>query len=165
MSLDSVLPNPPLNTRVLKWDGAQFVAYDFVDIGIGTPIWSPNGDATLAPGEGAFIQNPGSEDFSVTFVGEVPQLADSNITLPAGFSIASSTVPQNGGLETDMGFPVELNDRVLKWNGSAYVAYDYVDIGIGSPILSPSEPTVSVSESFFVQKANAASWDRNFSVN
>lgn len=165
VSIESLFPDVPLNTRIFKWSGTEFEFYDYVDIGLGSPIWSPDGQATLAPGEGAFIFNPGAEAFTVTFVGEVSQNADSNISIPAGFSIVSSAVPQSGALESGLAFPVVENDRVFKWAGGQYEFYDFVDIGLGEPIWSPSEPEVAVGEAFFVSKSAATDWVRNFSVN
>jgi hypothetical protein len=165
MTIEALLAGVPEGTRVLKWNGTGYTFYDYVDIGVGAPIWSPDGSATLAPGEGAFISNTSGADFTITFVGEVPQGADSNTAIPAGTSIQSSSVPTAGLVQSELGLPVEENDRVLTWEGNGYAFHDYVDIGIGSLIWSPEEPSVAVGESFFVQKANASNWDRNFSVN
>jgi hypothetical protein len=96
-------------------------------------------------------------------------MADSNISLPAGFSIASSTVPMSGNLvaaaPAGMGMPHALGDQVLKWTGSAYSSFSYADpLGLG-PSWLPSQPSVVVGEAFFVRKQAAANWTRNFNVN
>jgi hypothetical protein len=57
-TLQDLLPNPTPGMIVFKWTGALFEASEY----FGAPFnaWSPDGSATLVPGEGAFIYNPGS---------------------------------------------------------------------------------------------------------
>lgn len=116
-------------------------------------------DASFAPGGGAFVlaQAP----FTVTFVGEVPQGALSN-PLPKGLSIRSSIVPQEGALDTVLGFPAADGDSIFQWDnvGAKYKQSDY-DFGAWGG----AAPTVKVAEAFFVRKAAAGTWTRNFSVN
>jgi hypothetical protein len=100
--VSDILPAPPLGTQVLSWNGSGFNVIEYADIGFG-PGWS--GDLALDVGSGVFIKNPTASDMTITFVGEVPQGADSNTTIPAGFSIRSSTVPQAGNVIQDFGFP------------------------------------------------------------
>ena len=47
--------NLPDNTLIQKWNGSQWLTYSWTN-GIG---WSPNGNATLNPGEAAFITRSG----------------------------------------------------------------------------------------------------------
>jgi len=119
---------------------------------------------TVAPGEGVFVQNPGTTDLTITFVGEVPQGTDSNTTIPAGFSIRASAVPQTGLASTDLKFPAANNDRIYKWSNAAatYAPFTY------STLLNawnPSEPTINVGEAVFVRMGASTPWNRNFSVN
>jgi hypothetical protein len=158
-TLADILPNPPDGTQVLSWNGTGFVSYDFIGA---LGVWSPDGDLALNPGEGVFIRNPTTSDMTITLVGEVPQNADSNSSIPSGFSIRSSTVPMQGDLVDDMAFPSADGDQVLKWNGSGYVSFDYIG---ALSVWSPSNPTVNVGEAFFSRKGAQASWARNFSVN
>jgi hypothetical protein len=111
---------------------------------------------TMVPGEGVFVLAPA--DFTVTFVGEVPQGALKN-SVPKGFSIKSSIVPQSGKLSTDLGFPAADGDFVYLYRNGAYAISGY-DFGEWD-----SEPTPAVAEAFFVNKAAAVDWNRNFSVN
>lgn len=116
---------------------------------------------TLAPGEGVFINNSSGTAIDLTFVGEVPQ-GDLSNNLPQGFSIKSSEVPQNGGLQSTLAFPAGDGDVIFKFdNGTG--AYQSSTFLFGS--WTPSEPNINVAESFFVNKATAGSWDRTFSVN
>jgi hypothetical protein len=164
-TIADLLPNPPEGTQIVAWNGTGFDIFEFADIGIGTPLWAPNGDLQLNPGGGVFIKNPTTSNFTVTLVGEVPQGSDSNTTLPAGFSIASSAVPVAGNVIQNMGFPSAEGDQILKWNGSGYDIFEFADIGIGAPIWAPSEPSVAVGEAFFVKKGAQTTWTRNFNVN
>jgi len=120
---------------------------------------------TLLPGEGAFILNPGTAPFTVTFVGEVvqgPRLA-TTISIPAGFSIKSSAWPSSGKLDTDLKFPAVDGDIVYQFSNAqnTYVIHA-LDLGEWS---GGGVPTPAVGESFFVKKVAATAWTRNFSVN
>lgn len=157
-TIAELLPTPQIGTKIYKFNG---VGYDIKTFA-GAPIngWFPDGNATLLPGEGAFIFNPGAP-FTLTFTGEVPTGNLSN-PLVAGFSIRSSIVPQSGALSSALGLPVAVGDKVYKYNGTGYTIYTLA----GAPINGwfPSEPSVNVGESFFVFKGATASWDRNFSI-
>jgi hypothetical protein len=120
---------------------------------------------TLSPGQGAFIKNPGTTPFKVTFVGEVPQ---GNLSTPlvAGFQVVSSQVPQKAALDTVLGFPVVETDVVYLFDCATqnYVVKAY-EIGEWTGGTAP-EP--NVGEAFFVKKAATPAptpWTRSFSVN
>jgi len=117
---------------------------------------------TVTPGEGVFVSNPGSTDLTVTFVGEVAQGTASNVTIPAGFSIRSSAVPQ-AGTATDLQFPAANNDRIYKWNNTTGT-YDIFNF---STVLgwTPTVPNIDVGQAFFVRMGAQTAWNRNFSVN
>ncbi|MEW6302898.1 MAG: hypothetical protein AB1705_05475 [Verrucomicrobiota bacterium] len=157
--LSDVLPAPPANTRVYKFNGTGFDIYQF----LGAPFnaWAPDGNATFDLGGGAFVSNPTASPLTLTFVGEVPQGTLVN-SLPAGFSIRSSMVPQAGGVSSALGFPAAANDRIYIFNGTTYDIYQL----LGAPFnaWAPQEPTVNIGQSFFVFKSNAASWTRSFTV-
>jgi hypothetical protein len=166
-TLGALIPAPPSGSKVLSWNGSGYTEYEYGDFGLGAgDFWAPDGALVMNPGEGFFFSNPTGSDVTLTLVGEVPQNADSNTTIPQGFSMKSSTVPQSGDLEADMGFPSASGDKILKWTGAGYAEYEYGDFGLGAgDFWAPSNPTVEVGEGFFVQKGSATAWDRNFSVN
>jgi hypothetical protein len=121
--------------------------------------WNGNTAMTLVPGEGAFVYVPGTENVTVTFVGEVPQ-GTLTVQLPAGFSIASSIVPQEANLN-DIGYPAVLGDKVYTYD-SGYTTYTRA---FGSN-WTPSVPVIKVGEAFFAYMSTAAAeWTREFSVN
>jgi hypothetical protein len=157
--LSALIPTAPAGTTVYKFNGTAYEIASFDDLDnawVGPAI-------TLSPGEGAFIRNPTAAEFTVTFVGEVPAGSLSN-PLPAGFSIRSSQVPQAGKITTDLGFPAGAGDVIYQFNSTTdqYVINSFDDL---DNAWVPAEPTVAVGESFFVKKAAAGNWTRNFSVN
>jgi hypothetical protein len=149
----AIMPAPPEDTTVFKFNGTGYTSSAFVG-----GVWESA--LSVAPGEGIFVQNPTGSTFTNTFVGTV--VLSSTNSVPAGFSIRSSVLPQTGKLQTDLAFPVAEDDLVFVWNGTGYTSFSYV----GGEWEAPGgEPTIGVGQSFFVQKAAAASWVRNFDPN
>ncbi len=147
----------PDGLQAYKYDGAGFksVTADFGEL-------SPPGNVslTVVPGEGMFINNPGATALTITFVGEVSQGALSN-PLPKGLSIRSSQVPQ-AGTAADLGLVGEDGDQVFQYSAATQSYYSSTfDFGEWSPALK----TIAVGEAFFLSKAAAGTWTRNFSVN
>jgi len=168
-------------TTVYKFVGTGFLTAGFDEIG----GWGGAGaDATLVPGEGAFvfIPNPiGAETPNkvLTFVGEVQQNATST-PIPRGFSMKSSVVPQaiapDKAKNTDgssAAIPAVDGDTIYRWIPSAkgYKSYLYTQFDPGTPgeWSSGNEtglPVFDVGEAFYYQRLGAAtSWNRTFSVN
>lgn len=154
-NLNTVIPVAPDFSVLYKFDPVtqQYLdASTYIDGG-----WDLN--YPLAPGEGAFIQLPSAA--TLTFVGEVPQ---GNLATPlfANFQLASSKVPQQGGLSA-LSYPGQDFDLVYKWNRVTQQFSDgFIFIGGG---WDPSDPVLTVGESVFIQRSSAGSWTRNFSVN
>jgi hypothetical protein len=135
-----------------------------------SPPW--DGDAahtSMNPGEAVFFLNNTGAPLTLTFVGTVSQ---GNLTnsLPSGFSLISSLVPQAGALDTDLGLTEVDGDRVYQYdNGAGNYFYSQGDsfntppwdVAPGKPL----SPTVAVGEGFFYLAGSAESWVRNFSVN
>lgn len=147
---------PNNNTLVWTFDAAtgQYASYTKRSTG-----WAPNGNAVLAPGSGFFIQNKGTTDFQVTFVGEVMQ-GDLKTPYGLGFSLIGSKVPQAGKVQTDLGLPAVNGDKV--WT---FVAGQYATFTRRPTAWAPSEPSIDVGQGFFMQAAVAGSWNRTFKVN
>lgn len=151
-TLASLMPSVPEGTTVYKFSGS---AYDISSFEFGE--WSQPG-MTLNPGEGAFILNPDTAAFNALFVGEVKQGALST-PLVQGFQIVASQVPQSAALDTVLGFPVAEGDIVYQFN-NATGSYDIAAYEFGEWVA----PVPRVGESFFVNKAAAGTWTRNFTV-
>jgi hypothetical protein len=120
--------------------------------------WVPN--LTVAPGQGFFISV--TAPLTVTFVGDVPQGADSNIQVSNGLSLISSPVPQSLVLDA-MGFPAQDGDTVYFFRGTPK-SYASASFFLGNWIPA-ANATPAVGEGFWSSKASAATWTRNFSVN
>jgi hypothetical protein len=116
--------------------------------------------ATLVPGEGAFVSNPGPAVFKVTFVGEVKQ-GNLSHAIPAGLSLQSSEVPQAGKLSTDLKFPAVDDDVVYRYDRGGIKGYSIFSVSFGA---WDTEPTVEVAEGYWVSKAAAGTWARTFSI-
>jgi hypothetical protein len=126
--------------------------------------WEPAALASreILPGEGVFVRNPTAQDLTITFVGEVPQ---GNLTraLPAGLQVVSSRVPQ-AGTATELGLVSAEGDQIFQWDAAAqtYRFSGYVELlGGWDPPLQP----LQVGDAFFLSKAAAGSWPREFNVN
>lgn len=151
-SVANLLPAPPEGTTIYKFVGGNYVinAFEFGEWSIPT--------MTLNPGEGAFISNTSGAAFNALFVGEVKQ-GELTTSLIEGFQIVSSQVPQSGALDTELGFPVAEGDVVYRFNNAtgtySISAYEFGEW---------SAPVPAVGESFFVDKAAAVAWTRNFTV-
>ena len=154
-TVGSLMPSVPELTVVYKFLGTA--GYDINTFEFGE--WS-NPAMTLNPGEGAFIFNQSGAAFNALFVGEVKQGALST-PLVQGFQIVASQVPQSGQLDTVLGFPAAETDVVSRFdngaNGYSISTYEFGEWD--------NPPTPAVGEAFFVKKAAAGTWVRNFSVN
>jgi hypothetical protein len=155
--ISAVLPTVPDGAQLQKFSGT-WSAYVFDGL---DNKWTPNGDATLAPGEGAFFKSP--EATKLTFVGEVMQGQLKN-TLPIGaFAVRSSMVPQ-AGTPTQLGIPGEDGDQLQLFKATGWDAYVYD--GLDNK-WTPSDPQIAVGASFFYKKASTSTqtdWVRNFQV-
>jgi len=124
-------------------------------------VWTPDGNATLNPGEGGFYISPSA--VTLTFVGEVLQGSLTN-TLPVNTKvIRSSMVPQSGGVTSVLGLPAEPLDQLFTYHGG-YTTYQFDDIDL---VWTPTEPNIAVGDAFFYTKApggTASKWIRNFTV-
>jgi hypothetical protein len=137
---------------------------------------SYSGDAaamTTEPGGGVFVFLAGSGDSQVTFVGEVVQ--GGNVSIPVGFSILSSIVPQSGSPDASSASvfkntdgtaaPIPAND------GDALYRYDttirnYKSFLFDFGAWTPAVPALNVGEAvFYFRTGSAGTWARTFSVN
>jgi hypothetical protein len=117
---------------------------------------------TVAPGQGFFISLGAAK--TLTFVGDVPQGPDSNISVSNGLSLIASPVPQSLVLD-QLAFPADIGDTVYFYRGTpkAYVQATY--LGPGAGWQPPANATPGVGEGFWSSKGLAGTWTRNFSVN
>jgi len=145
----------PDGTTIYKWNDAT-QSYLINSYGLGQ--WDdPN--MTFVPGEGLIFRNTSGGSLSRSFVGEVAQGHGVN-PVPNLQSIRSSIVPQAGRVVTDLHLPVISGDTVTRMINGTYVGYTYT----GGGVWSPSEPNVSIGESFWNNKGVGFWWHRNFLV-
>ncbi len=170
----SIVANP-LNSggnKVSEVFGANpgaLTIYQFGDAGFSVNSFDTdfeewdNGDAVVAPGEGFFVNNAGDAAATVTFVGEVPQ-GDLSNALPKGFSIRSSQVPQEGKLDSDLGFPTDEAVTVYQYGANGYTISSYDADFEEWDTDDAAGPVVGVAEGFWVLRESATNWTRSFST-
>ena len=150
-TLANVLPTPPNGTHVYKFTGTGYTIANYL------AGWGSSSNFTLNPGEGVFINNPGPNPITNTFVGTVLQGTFTN-AVPAGYSIKGFNVPISGAISTTLGYPAANGDHIYTWTGTNYVTYNY--LGGWSP-----EPTINVGQSFFIYRGASTNWVVSFTVN
>jgi hypothetical protein len=141
--LNSLFPNANIPDTVYAYSGGTFQISTF------TGSWSP--DLTTVPGGGIFYS--ATSPYTNTFVGNV---LTGNLTnsIPAGFSIISSQVPQSDTLE-NLGYPANIPDTAYFYRSGAYVVSTFV--GTWNPDL-----VVGVGEAFWISTASPEQWTRTF---
>ena len=146
----ALLPNPPNN--------ASFFCGAYCGLTYLGGWWEgDNLELRLSPGQGLWFWTPVA--FTQTFVGEVVLSSANN--LPAGFSLVSSSTPQDlpltgaGGL----GFPVAEGDEIYQFNPEilGYIANTFLG-GAWEGDSGGNAPVPAVGECFWVRKASAATW-------
>jgi hypothetical protein len=160
-TLAGVIPNPPPGATFQAYAGGGLSAYVFDEFDL---VWTPNGNANLAPGQGGYFRSPVAT--TITFVGEVKQGSLTN-NLPKGQYVISASIVPQGTNVVALGVPGEPGDTLQTYSGgfNAFV-FDEFDL-IWTPG-DPNGPTIGVGQSFFYRKAPTATqtnWVRNFTVN
>jgi hypothetical protein len=157
-TIAALLPGVPGLTVYKYAPGSGYSTYTFDEFDL---VWLPNGQATLNPGEGAFIRNPTATNIVVTFVGEVLQGLLTN-SLPVGYSLKSSMVPQVGKIDEVLQFQAQAGDTLYKFTpGQGYQSYTFDEFDL---VWLPSSPIINVGEAFFLRRMAAGQWVRNFTV-
>jgi hypothetical protein len=158
-NLRDLMPTAPAGTQVFKYTGAGYDILTFDDL---DNAWLPaTANIILAPGDAAFIKNPGTTSMTITFVGEVQQ-GTLTINLPAGYSMVSSKVPQEATVTT-LGIVGQAGDQILRYVNGQYAISTYDDLD--NAWLPAPEPTIKVGEGFWIKKNAAGTWTRVFNVN
>jgi hypothetical protein len=158
--ISALIPTAPAGTTIYKFNtttgGYNSSSFDDLD-----NAWLPDPNITLSPGDGAFIN--GVTQFTNTFVGEVMTGSLTN-AMTAGFQIVSSQVPQEGRVDTVLGFPPIPGAFIYQFNNATggYVSAQFDDL---DNAWLPAVPTLKVGEAFWVRLAAAANWTRTFNIN
>jgi hypothetical protein len=157
-SITAVLPDVPNNNTVVwKYNGASFLQSTKRASG-----WS-DATMTLNPGEGFFVQNKGTADITITFVGEVLTGAQ-DVALGTGYSLLGSKIPQAGKVQTDLGLPAKNGDIVYTLNAEG--KYNSSTRRTDAQGWPAGEPVLSVGDGFwyFNKSGVAGSWSRTFTI-
>jgi hypothetical protein len=147
-------------TTVQKFNGSSYDNYTW-----NAGSWSPNGNATLNPGESVWVINNTNTTLGVVFAGLVREGSLTNL-LQVGTNLCSAQIPRGGKLQTGLGYPPTLGDLVYRWNGTAYVSYGYVVSGKGTSATTnwtPSEPYLGLGEGVLIKTTNSRPWIMNYS--
>jgi hypothetical protein len=152
--VSKLIAAPPTGTTIYKRSGNGYLSSTY------DPDFGGWGDLLqLNPGEGYFVQNPGAA-FVNTYVGEV--VLDSTNSVPSGYSIRSSVIPQTGPIQTALGYTPGQGDTIYFFTGSGYTAYGF-DPDFGG--WYDGEPSPAVGQGFWIYNNGAPkSWIRHFSV-
>jgi hypothetical protein len=122
--------------------------------------WPAAATTTLVPpGEGVFVRV--GAPITVTFVGDVPT-GSLSVSIPAGFSIRASQVPQEGNVTAaPFNFPAASGDSIYQFlPNQTYNTANFDDLAGWSKAIN-----VKVGEAFFVRTAVTKNWTRTFNVN
>jgi len=154
-TLAHILPSPPNPIYVYKFTSGAYSMCFYAG-----NVWLPNADMTLNPGEGVFINNPGPNPITNTFVGTVLQGNYTN-AVPVGYSIQSYNFPISGAVSTGLKYPATPGDYVYTWVSNNFQISFYE----GGGIWIANEPTINIGQSFFIyHSGTATNWPASFTV-
>jgi len=127
---------------------------------------------TLNPGEGIYIYNPYPTNFTLTFVGTVPQSTTTALTnsMAAGFNMVSSIVPQTGAIDSVLGMVPSVGDTLFFLSATGFDIVGYTPTGwatdTGTRFPSGTAPSPNVGEGFYYYNASGATevWSRTFTI-
>jgi hypothetical protein len=162
-TIANLFANAPENSEIFRYTANGFTRAKLEQNDEGVLSWGTRANDVINPGEGFFFRNPRTTAFTNTFVGEVPQ-GTLNNPIPAGFSLKSSIVPQEGRLDTTLQFPVRENDEIYRFVGGSYQRSKYEQNDEGQ-LNWTVVPNIKVGEGFWVRTSQARTWTRTFSVN
>lgn len=149
----------PAGLKIFRMVGDRFETIVWNDLDDNFIPEAAAAEETL-PGDGVLVFLPGTQNRVLTFVGEIPQ-GDLCTTIPTGWSIKSSVVPQAIN-PADYNFPNANLIFRLTITGS-YEVFRFDDL---ENAWKPSLPNFKVGEAFFVfNRGPAVDWCRTFFLN
>jgi hypothetical protein len=156
-ALETLIPASPTAISVYKWNTTT-AAFDIANWDTDFQQW--DNTFTLSPGEGFWVFNGGTP-WTLTLVGEV-MTGQQTVNFLAGFNLVSSIVPQEGLLQTQLGYvPSSTGDTIFTYVNGAFGIFNYdADFQMWD-----EEPTIHVGEGFFAQRTQPGAWTRTFNVN
>lgn len=172
-TIPTLFKTAPFGTQVYRFHSTPSAGFDIATNDDLTPGWISQTagllTAQILPGSGLFVKNNSTPkaDFTVTFVGEVPQ-GNLSTTLVKGLQVVSSQVPQEGKISADLKYTGQAGDQISKFDATTqkFVVYGFDDLSNAWTLSGvANEPTIGVGESFFLSKQVAGTWTRTFDVN
>jgi len=149
--VSDILPSVPSGSTLAKFNPAtgKWETNTF------TGAWSQPG-MTLAPGEGAVLDNKG-DAFSVLLTGFTPWQKTS-LSIPAGDSVVSPALAKGGLLSSRLGLPLA-EGLVVKLLNNGTGKYDTYTVSNGA--WSPSEPVIALGQAFIGIAPSTFSWSHD----
>ncbi len=169
-TLTNLLASVPSGSAVYRFDIANqgFSTYNKTSRGwTGTGLDGKTaGQVVFNPGEAFFVYNPSANPIVLTFVGEVLQGSALTSSIPTGYSMIASVIPQSDKLQSVLNLPAASGDIVYFFRNGGYVTANKSSRGwSGSGVDASGEPVPLVGEGFFYFTAASKTWTRNFSAN
>jgi hypothetical protein len=147
--------------KFIPGDSPRYKIFNF-DAESGTWTGDDAMTETTEPGEGVFVRNPAPVSVTITFVGAILQ-GDLKNPIPAGLSIKSSMVPQDGTL-TELGYVPSPGDQIYQFDVKTQKYY----VSTFDPEFHEFDTPLKrlhTGEAVFIRSVNGGSWDRTFFVN
>jgi subtilisin family serine protease len=160
-TLETVLPSVVSGTRVHKQVSGSWSVYTYNAVS----GWS-TANVQWPVGEGMFVENQGTQAFTITFNGKLASGSLVNL-VPTAYSMRGSMVPRSATL-VDLGYVPSDGDYIYFWNPTTDAwdtVYLYAD-GYGwvdADTELPADPTPQVGEAFFIYTSTAKNWGMNYS--
>jgi hypothetical protein len=159
----------PVNSSVFVYNGA---GYDIATYAANKAHTATNWTAnpSINPGKGYWVSIPAGaySGASSNFisVGTVLQGSLTNANIPGpGYTIVSSQVPITGAVQTNLNYIPTVNDSVFIYNGAGYDIYTYAaNKAHTATNWSPSQPSITVGQGFWLNSQTGAPWTNNFIV-
>jgi hypothetical protein len=165
-TIGNLFKGAPDGTQVYKFDGTAFITATFDSIE-GAFLPAAAAATEVKPGEGVFVRNTSAtDDYKVTFVGEVPQgAAWADNPYPKGLSILSSIVPQ-AGTAAELGFIGKDGDQINQFQPDTqnYYVSTFDSLQPAGQEWGPALKPLAVGEAFFLRAGAAGKWSRTFTV-
>jgi len=130
--------------------------------------WNGGGTSVLAPGQAAWLFNPGANPSNITFVGTVPSGSLTNTLVAKSFNLVGSILPTSGDLITNplINFSTAAaKDQVWMYTAGAGGGYkETIKTPAGWNAGDPVQASVGTGFWYFNAQATNNSWIESFSV-
>ena len=160
--------NMPSGSAVYRWNKsiANWDVYNYT-VKSGKGAWSPNGTASVNPGEGVLVKLPGGVDVTNTTVGTVLQgsLTNNYLNASGGYAGVAMMIPIGGLLQSSLNYIPQSSEAAYKWNQTIanWDVFNYT-VKSGKGAWSPTQPSFNVGEGLLLKTVVGSHWITNFTV-